>query len=229
MSINLSYIKASLNNRTVSYSNIIFWLENPELISDLINKENGVIKKEWREATKTTNAGLVFVNYPEEKIYSIEKMLEYNMGVKNIPYFKNYFDRYVRTWYSFFKKGYRGEDNENEEGENSKWFDYYPVDINVFIWISGLSNKDYNIDMIVEDCMKNVKIDLEKYKIKKEEIDSEILKEIISLFPGKVDEYKKGKTNLINLFLGEYLKRLKDKNVDKAMLLTGIKTFIEQN
>ena len=54
------------------------------------------------------------------------------------------------------------------------------------------------------------------------------MNEIVSLFPGKVDEYKKGKTNLLNMFLGEYLKRLKDKNVDKAMLLTDIKNFIEQ-
>ena len=227
MSINIDNIKNNLNNRSVSYSNIIFWLENPELINRLINIENSIIKKEWREATKTTNAGWVFISYSVDKIYSTEEMLEHNMGIKNIPYFKKYFDRYVRAWYSFFMEGYREEGKEIEE-ENAKIFDWYPIDINMFIWISGLSNKEYNIDLMIQDCIKEKEIILENYRIKKEGVDIEIMNEIVSLFPGKVDEYKKGKTNLLNMFLGEYLKRLKDKNVDKAMLLTDIKNFIEQ-
>ena len=215
-----------LNNRTVSYSNIIFWLENSSLINKLLNIENGTLVKEWFEGTKTINPGWVFRNIPEDKIYSTEELLEYNLGIKNIPYFKNYFDRYIRTWNSSFKKGYNGELNEEEESE---FFDLYPINVNTFMWISSLSNKDYNVDMLVHDCILGREIDLETYKTKKEAVDVNILTEIISLFPSKVEEYKKGKTNLINLFLGEYLKRLENKNVDKAMLLTGIKTFIEQH
>ena len=155
--------------------------------------------------------------------------MEERMGIKNIPYFKNYFDRHVRVWHSFYQDGNRDEKGRTEfSGDYAKSLNYYPIDINTFLLISGLSNKEYNIDMIIDDCIMGKEIVLEKYKTKKEEVDIEILKEIVSLFPKKANEYRKGKTNLINMFLGEYLKRLKDKNVDKAMLLTGIKNFIEQ-
>lgn len=231
--LTINRIKDLLNNHSVSYSNVIFWLENPKMIIDLVNKGNGTIKKEWRDAVISKDGflvfkeGWVFVNCPEEKEYSIEELMEDRMGIKNIPHFKKYFNRYVRTWYSIFMTGYKEEGKEVEE-EDSKIFDWYPIDINIFLWISGLSNKEYNVDKIVEDCIMGKEIVLENYRTRKEEVDSEILKEIVSLMPGKVIEYKNGKTNLINMFVGEYLKRLKDKNVDKAMLLTGIKTFIEQ-
>ena len=230
--LNINRIKDLLNNHSVSYSNVIFWLENPKFIIDMVNKENGTLKKIWRDAVVKDGIvifkeGWAFKNYPDNKEYSIEELMEDRMGIKNVPHFKKYFDRYVRTWYSFFMKGYRKEGEEIEE-EDSKIFDWYPIDINTFLWISGLSNKEFNIDMLVEDCVMGKEIILENYKTKKEEVNTDIMKEIVSLFPVKVDEYKKGKTNLINMFLGEYLKRLKDKNVDKAMLLTGIKNFIEQ-
>ena len=253
--ISINKIKKGLVNSEVSYANIIRWLERPDVIVKLEKISKGTVKLIWDEGTRNSE-GVVIINegwkykcYPEEREYTIEYLMKDKMGIENIPYFINYFNRYVRTWYSFFMQGYKKkyEDLEEweikevgsksewekksaaEEEEESKIFDWYPIDIKTFLWISGLSNKEYNIDMLVDDCVCGKEIVLEKYKTKKEEADSEILKEIISLFPGKVDEYKKGKTNLINMFLGEYLKRLKDKNVDKTMLLTGIKNFIENN
>lgn len=232
----INRVLKKINNYDVSYTNIIFWLENPTVIIKLVNIENGTIKKEWCEAKKnsdgviTINEGWRYKNYPEDKDYTIEYLMKDRMGIENIPYFINYFDRHVRVWHSYYQEGNRDENGRTEfSGEYAKSLNYYPIDIELFLEISKLSSKEYNIDMIVDDALVGKEIVFENYKTKKEEVDFEILKEIISLFPGKIDEYKKGKTNLINLFLGEYLKRLKDKNVDKAMLLTGIKNFIEHN
>lgn len=68
-------------------------------------------------------------------------------------------------------------------------------------------------------CVKNNDISL----------DVDILKEIYQIYPSKIEEYKNGKSNLINLFFGEYIKSLKDKNIDKNKLLTLIQTYIDNN
>lgn len=231
--LTIDRIKHTLNNHTISYSNIIFWLENVYLINHLVNVENGVLKKEWRDAVikdgvKILNEGWFFVNTPDDKNYTIEELLKDRMGIQNIPYFEKYFNRYVRTWYSFFMEGYREEDDKATE-EKSEIFNWYPIDVNLFLWISSLSNKDYNIDLLVNDLVMGKDVKIDSYILKKQNLDETIMAEVIAALPGKVEEYKKGKTNLINLFLGEYLKRLKDKNIDKAILLTGIKNFIEQS
>ena len=58
----------------------------------------------------------------------------------------------------------------------------------------------------------------EIYKKKSTALDDKIVASIITDFPDKVAEYKAGKTNLINLFFGEYIKRLTDKSIDKGKL-----------
>ena len=49
-------------------------------------------------------------------------------------------------------------------------------------------------------------------------LDGAILEAVLEALPGKLGEYRSGKTGLLNMFFGEYLKRLPDKNVDKNAL-----------
>jgi len=215
----------SLNNYNKSYSNILFWLENPGEIIRIKKIEEGKLIKFWDKGSDKINPGWCFKIEDYSSNLTIEELMKKEIGVENIPFFLKYFNRYVRPWY----KKWCSEANPPETVYfYSEVMDLFPVEIDFFITLSNISNANYNIDKIVEDALDRKEINFEDYKIKKSDLDLDILKEIVSLFPGKVDEYKKGKTNLINMFLGEYLKRLKDKNVDKAMLLTGIKNFIEQ-
>lgn len=229
-----------LNNYDKTYSNIIFWIENPNMVIRLANIEDGTYKSSYKEDVteqrwnKELEMWYTFVLYnasmeyrctPSDRYSDIELLLKERMGV-SVGNFKKYFNRYVRTW---CKKN--GFENKSEDEDVSAGYNAYPVPLETFLAVCELNSSDYNIDKLMTDLETEKYIgfsDLEKYEIKKSTLDVDAIEGILAAFPDKLAEYKAGKANLLNMFFGEYMKKLADKNIDKNALRTELQSYIDK-
>ena len=131
-------------------------------------------------------------------------------------------------WYSRRVKPYC-----RDNGLNS---DDYPISPSLLLEISRLKNTDIEgvITYFEHYCKTyngHVSIELvesvaESFMVKSSTLDPAIVAAIVAEFPTKLAEYKAGKTNLLNLFFGEYIKRLSDKNIDKGKLRSDLADYL---
>jgi len=253
----------SLNNYTISYSNIRFLIKNSEMVLTLNSIENGKTVTVTRTTYPKININhftimfipiykkinklltfimkkkfsFNFIKHPEieskikidyftvepKSIYkNIDELLSSIMGVKfNKDKFIKYYNRYVILY-------------SKEKGIN---IDDFPLNINYFLKLTDINSSQYDINNIIKNLiLNNIPITEEiflsiisKNKKIKSNLDLDLLNPILNNLKDKVIEYKNGKINLINLFFGEYLKKLLNKNVDKKELMNNIKLYLDEN
>lgn len=188
-----------LNNYSKTIPNIIYWIENEKTILDLHSIENGKIIK--------TETG--FRVEPNEIYNTIDELISIHFGDFNKEKFIKFYYRYIKTWV-------------NMTGHKDK---EYPININDILKLSLLDKRKYNIDKIVEGHLNNINNDLniiiENNKNTEEDFNFYI-DMVLSNFPDKVEEYKNGKLGILNLFFGEIMKSLPNKNIDKSKLRNNI-------
>ena len=206
-----------LNNYTKSYSNIMNWIDNPDLVVRLANIEEGELQTFIAKETKTLAGGKMYRCVSSTKYANVDLLMKERMDIDSVGNFMNYFNRYVRTWCQ--KNGFNDH------------FDEYPIKLEAFLAISKLNFSDYNMDKLMEEAVNSKLLEpnvvmFDKYKLSKSTFDIAIINDVLAAFPDKLAEYKSGKTNLLNLFFGEYIKRLADKNIDKNLLRKDLETHI---
>lgn len=70
---------------------------------------------------------------------------------------------------------------------------------------------------MINDLLNNIVLPIEKYKLNSS-ISYTILNDIISENSEKIKEYFNGKIGVLNMLLGEYLKKSNDKTINKMYL-----------
>lgn len=202
-------------NSKDSYGDIIEYIDSPDFYREQMSILNGSLVSYNRYCS--IYGGIckfmrVEVNYKETV------GLTDRLGIMNSVGFKNIYNRYIIPYCK------------------TNGIKDYIIPESVFIGICNLGD-GYNIDNIVlyfeYYCSYgfNVSLDFLKevsnmFKINQVGIDINIISNVIEQFPFKVQEYKNGKENLINFFFGEYLKRLKDKSIDKDVLKLSVKEYL---
>lgn len=217
-----------LNRYDKTYSTILFWLENPALVLRLVNIEDGILHKQVLPDTVDKNGVVIISGGTYYKVISSTKnnsilyLLKMYMGIEDIEYFIKYFNRYVRPWANNFSKEKLKIDGTpvfkmRDETEYDPIFNFFPIPIDTFITISKLSTEFYNIDNMINDLLNNIVLPIEKYKLNSS-ISYTILNDIIFENSEKIKEYFNGKIGVLNMLLGEYLKKSNDKTVNKMYL-----------
>jgi len=202
-----------LNNYNLNIENIMFWLNNEELIVRFYNIENG-------KFVETTN-GSKLIPLGEET--NIETIMFNKFGVNfNKNEFINYVNRYVNPF----------------SNNTSLSMNKYPIPIEIIFKLVSLDKASHNIEMInsfvfelysyyktIDDYILDSIIDF--YKIESNNNFDNYIEQVLTKFSDKVFEYKSGKVNLINLFFGEIMKSLPNKNIDKTNLMDKLKYYLD--
>ena len=214
-----------LNHYDKSIANLAFWIENPELVTRLHAIEHGELrpgiseKKEGNEIVKSR----MFYTVPAE-LQSIDTLLDRYFGVHNAKDYLKFYYRYVKTYC-------------NEMGlEDNEYF----LSLIEIRHLLNLPTGKYNMDSIVAACQEGLEhvraagywFDtelrktlffswIEDYAIKAVSFEQYITA-AITKYPEKLDAYRKGNANLFNLFFGEVMKSLPNKNIDKQALTSEL-------
>lgn len=189
-----------LNNYTASFSNILFWLENPEIIINLSNIEVGQINIDK----------IGYTIHKSNKYSNINDIFKEKMNINSIGNFLKYVNRYVKPW-------------SNKQNQN---IDKFPMGIYDFLSICNLSHDVYNIDMIFSDIVSNNFKCIDYYEMSVD-FDEDIMKFIINKFSSKVNEYKEGKHGISNMIMSEYIK-LSNGNQDRKFLMSKIIEYLNR-
>jgi Asp-tRNA(Asn)/Glu-tRNA(Gln) amidotransferase B subunit len=113
-----------------------------------------------------------------------------------------------------------------DEGEYDEIFNLFPVHITKFIEVCQLDREDYDIDRMVEDLLAGQELPTERYRLVSV-VSDELLSSVLEQNAGKVTEYFGGKSGVLNMFLGEYLRKTTDKSIDKIKLRSAIVDRLE--
>ena len=181
----------------------------------------GTVEKIWLEETKTSAAGWGFKTTAAANKYNdIYAFLGFTP--EEVEGFAKWHSRRVKPYC-------------RNNGLNT---DEYPISPPLLLEIAKLKDTDTEsvITYFEHYCSiisGPVSLDLinlvaDNFKLKASSLDLAIVNELLLAFPDKVIEYKAGKTNLINLFFGEYLKRLTDKNIDKGEIKSELTKYFNQ-
>jgi len=186
-----------------TYSNFYFWVNNENIVLKLIWQDLG----EDTITVEKTDINIKF-NKKELNLYFDDLLLTY-FDIKEKNNFIKVYNRFVRSYCE-----------ENKISDND-----YPIPFEEMVKISNLEG--YNINGIVECYLQNNSCDYDLFKLKEIELNIDVITNIVKENQTKFELYKKGQTGLINLFFGLYLNTLKDKNINKEMLMNQIKNFID--
>jgi hypothetical protein len=206
--------RKTLNNYEKTYNNFYFWIENVSLIKKLYIADRGeiisFIDKDGAKKHKIKEDNTVF---------SFDDILNNFFHVKNKESFIKLYNRHIRSHCDKYKIS----------------DDDFPISFEIMVEISNLDTKKYHIDDIVKSMIEKQINNLNDLELIKEnfiidnstDIDLNIISEVVNENYNKFVAYKSGQEGLINLFFGNYLKKLSNKNVNKENLMISIKKHFE--
>ena len=214
---------------TKSITNVVMWIEHPEMITRLNSIERG----ECAQGSAVRQEGgrdvpfAVWTVTPAP-VLDIKGLIHNHFGIVNTEGFLKFIYRYIRP-------------DSSSLGLSD---DDYFMPFDEIVRISSLDRSKYNIDALVEaiidlqvayqldeheDWMAVIIDDLiPEFEVKGEDFTPWIT-QAMEKHPDKLEKYRAGQVGLFNLFFGEVMKTLPNKNIDKQALSNDLKTLLEKN